>query len=413
MIMSPAVQDSDIIKKNADDVSSSTGLYIHWPYCLSKCPYCDFNSHVLTEISEEKWIEAYHKALDQYSDQLKEKPIKSVFFGGGTPSLMPLTVLDSILDYLYKICGYLPDEITLEANPTSFEIDKFKSMADLGINRLSIGVQSLNDDSLKFLGREHDSAAAIRAFEVSRNIFSAISFDLIYALPGQSVLNWERELLKALSYAPDHLSLYQLTIEPGTRFFQDHKRGVFEMPSEEHAADLYEVTQKITMARGLRSYEVSNYAKPGFECQHNLIYWKGSQYIGIGPGAHGRLAINDGSSEKWYATQQKRAPHKWLDAILTQTGEHEAREFLTQRERAVEVFMTALRVEEGIALTELDTRFTDDWRSVISLECLDILKKEGYVRDFSDRICLTPEGRLVLDSVIDFVVNTNPLPISA
>ena len=377
------------------------GIYIHWPYCLSKCPYCDFNSHIGTEIDDKRWINAFIKALGHYAHILKNRQVVSIFFGGGTPSLMPVNLVEEILDEIHRLAGYLPDEITLEANPTSVERDKFKSFSNAGITRVSLGVQALNTHDLKFLGREHSVKDALKALEIAKENFTRTSFDLIYARPGQIKQDWEVELKRALEFCPDHMSLYQLTIEPQTPFYIRYKRGEFDIPTQEEAALLYETTEDITSQNGLLSYEVSNYAKKEQECRHNLVYWLGQDYIGIGPGAHGRFYNED--MQHWTGTRHHRSPDIWLDKTSEHGNGAETCEVVSSQERDQEIVMMGLRLKDGIDLNHLDNP-----GKTVRLSALETLEKEGYLIKDQSNIRLTPSGRLVLDAVLDYILPAIP-----
>ena len=321
------------------------GLYIHWPFCLSKCPYCDFNSHVREHIDQEKFKTAFVRELEYYAQLTNHLPVSSIFFGGGTPSLMPADTVAAIIDTAQKNWHFKNDiEITLEANPTSTEVEKFHDFKAAGVNRVSLGVQSLRDDELQKLGREHSAAQAIRAIETSQNVFDRSSFDLIYAREGQTLKAWEAELREGLTYADAHMSLYQLTIEPGTAFHTRFQRGDLTIPDDETAAEFYELTQSMMGDAGLPAYEVSNHAKPGEESRHNLIYWHYGQYAGIGPGAHGRIDI-DGTR---HATRAHRAPESWADKVLEKGQGAHPFECLNKVEQAQEALMMGLRLTGGI-----------------------------------------------------------------
>ncbi|MDX1736711.1 MAG: radical SAM family heme chaperone HemW, partial [Alphaproteobacteria bacterium] len=301
-------------------------LYVHWPFCQSKCPYCDFNSHVRETIDQRQWQDALLAELDHAFEESGERELKSIFFGGGTPSLMSPDIVYGIID---KALALWPSEktpeITLEANPTSVERARFQGYRDAGVNRLSLGIQSLDPDVLKFLGRLHSVDQALHAIETAREIFDRYSFDLIYARPNQSIAEWQKELKDALEMAGDHLSLYQLTIEPGTSFHTRFRLGEFEMPDENLAASFYEITQSIMIDAGLPAYEVSNHARLGQESQHNLVYWRYQDYAGIGPGAHGRVYMRNGPQGAGkYATFRERLPEKWLQSV--QQNGHATRE---------------------------------------------------------------------------------------
>ena len=288
------------------------GVYVHWPFCQSKCPYCDFNSHVRESVEHERWARALTAELETMAALAPGREVASVFFGGGTPSLMEPATVQAVLDRIAGLWSMAPNaEITLEANPGSVEADRFAGYAAAGVNRLSLGVQALDDAALGFLGRRHDVAEALRALDVARANFGRVSFDLIYARPQQTVAAWRDELARALAFGTDHLSLYQLTLEQGTRFWTLAGRGEFTLPDEDAAADLYALTQEMTAAAGLPAYEISNHARPGAESRHNLTYWRSGEWVGIGPGAHGRLAGDGGA----IARRQHKAPETWLAAV--------------------------------------------------------------------------------------------------
>jgi putative oxygen-independent coproporphyrinogen III oxidase len=321
-------------------------VYVHWPFCLSKCPYCDFNSHVREQIDEAGWRDALLSALDRQAELVPGRTVDSVFFGGGTPSLMSPATVEAVLERVARHFHVGPElEVTLEANPTSVEAGKFAGFSAAGVNRVSLGIQALHDEALRFLGRQHSSDEAKRAIDTAATRFERYSFDLIYARPGQTVAAWEAELAAGLALAGDHLSLYQLTIEPGTAFYGAHGRGEFAIPDDELAGDLYEATQFLMHARGLPAYEISNHAKPGQESRHNLVYWRYGDYLGVGPGAHGRLTLDDGSKR---ATRQERLPETWLKTIRA-GGDGMAETIdIAPDERVTEMVMMGLRLAEGI-----------------------------------------------------------------
>jgi putative oxygen-independent coproporphyrinogen III oxidase len=291
------------------------GIYIHWPFCKAKCPYCDFNSHVRERIEEEDWRASYLKELAHFAALTPGRTVTSIFFGGGTPSLMDPKTTETVIDAVARHWRVSNDiEITLEANPTSVEGGKLKGFRSTGINRVSLGIQALQDADLKFLGRQHSSAEALAALDLAAQIFERFTFDLIYARPGQTPAAWADELKRALSFAADHISLYQLTIEPGTAFEQAYARGDFRLPDEETQAELYEMTGAHLGEAGLAAYEISNYARPGSESRHNLTYWRYGDYVGIGPGAHGRLTLEG----RKIATRQHRAPERWLEMVAAE-----------------------------------------------------------------------------------------------
>jgi oxygen-independent coproporphyrinogen-3 oxidase len=319
-------------------------LYIHWPFCKSKCPYCDFNSHVQRSIDYAQWQNAYIHELERLSTTLKGRPLKSIFLGGGTPSLMPPELVAAILHKAKTLWPYEAIEITLEANPNSVDVARFQAFRQAGVNRISLGVQSLRDASLRFLGRQHSAAEGLKAIEIAQQTFERVSFDLIYALPGQTAPAWGEELTQALALGTTHLSLYQLTIEAGTAFATQHARGDWRIPEDDHAGALYEQTQVLCAAKGLPAYEISNHAVPGQESQHNLVYWRYGDYAGIGPGAHGHLTHGAGK----IATRQIKAPQPWLNAIHEQGHGDADVAPVPPLEQARERLMMGLRLREGI-----------------------------------------------------------------
>jgi oxygen-independent coproporphyrinogen-3 oxidase len=367
----------------------SFALYVHWPFCRSKCPYCDFNSHVRDSIDETGWRKALLAELDHFASETAGRELASVFFGGGTPSLMSPATVASILDRAAARWRLADDiEVTLEANPTSAEAGKFAGFHAAGVNRVSLGVQALDDAALRTLGRRHDAAEAVRAVELARSRFRRWSFDLIYARPGQTVADWARELDRALPLAGDHLSLYQLTIEPGTAFATAQARGELRLPDEDTAASLYELTQERLTAAGMPAYEVSNHARPGGECRHNLVYWRHQDYVGIGPGAHGRITENG----RTVATRQFRAPETWLGIVERQGHATEERIVLSPREAAEERLMMGLRLAEGVALEAV--------REAVDESRVRDLVEAGFLADDADRLRATAAGRQRLNAVI-------------
>ncbi len=348
-------------------------IYIHYPFCKSKCPYCDFNSHVREAVDAEIWRNAYLSELEKWFRETGERPVTSVFFGGGTPSLMPPQTTEAILRFIDGNWGLAENaEITLEANPTSVEYEKFKAFRAAGVNRVSIGVQSFDAEELQFLGREHSANEAKTAIEYAANIFPRYSFDLIYALPRQKLSDWEKQLALSLTLAGGHISLYQLTIEQGTNFYHQYERGVFKMPEDSLAADFYELTQQICEAHGLPAYEISNHAAPGQESAHNLTYWRYGEYLGIGPGAHGRI--------NGQATAMTKSPEKWLEEPLESSIE------LSEREKLEEAVMMGIRLKEGIGLSP-------------ELRNVELLVNEGFVEIRGERLHASPKGLLMLNSV--------------
>ncbi len=377
-------------------------LYIHWPFCLSRCPYCDFNAHVRDVIPQQRFRDALRRELAWEAQRLGPRPLRSVFFGGGTPSLMePETVALLLRDARSMFAVSNDVEITLEANPTSIEISRLAALRDAGVNRVSIGIQSLEAEPLAMLGRRHSVAQAIAALEIARGLFPRVSFDLIYARPGQSIAGWRAELRRALELAADHLSLYQLTIEPGTKFEALHRAGEIVLPDEDLAAALYDVTAEEAARFGLLAYEISNYAKPGAESRHNLRYWRYGDYAGIGPGAHGRLTM-DGSL---IATRRHRAPEIWAERV-ERTGHGMTGEMPLGREDAMrEMLLMGLRLTEGISEARFLARTGRALASAIDADSLQRAAEEGYVTLHDGRLIATPEGRRRLDALLPFLVN--------
>ena len=369
------------------------GLYIHWPFCQSKCPYCDFNSHVAAQVDQTRWGRAYLGEIDRIGRQTPGRVLRSVFFGGGTPSLMDPALVDAILRKVRATWPTANDiEITLEANPTSVEAGRFAGYRDAGVNRVSMGVQALLDTDLRSLGRLHTVAEALAAFDMARGIFDRVSFDLIYARQNQTAKAWETELRRALTLAVDHLSLYQLTIEDGTAFGDRFAAGKLRgLPDENRAADMFEVTQSVTAAFGYGAYEVSNHARPGQESQHNLIYWRYGDYAGIGPGAHGRLTLGG----QRIATEALKAPTLWLEQV-ERLGYGEAlREALSRQDQVAEAMMMGLRLTEGVDLARLGQLIDRDFTKNINL-----LRDIGMVETVQGRLCATATGRPVLNAVL-------------
>ena len=378
------------------------GIYVHWPFCLSKCPYCDFNSHVHDTIDHEAFAKAYLSEIKYIADMTKGRTVDTVFFGGGTPSLMKPETVKLILDAIKSHWNVSPDcEVTLEANPTSSEAEKFRAFKAAGVNRLSLGIQSLRGEDLKFLGRTHDTEQAKAAIQMAADTFDRFSYDLIYARPKQTVEEWQAELKEALQIAAGHISLYQLTIEKNTPFFIQHARGEFKVPEEELAADFYDATDEMIKAAGFSSYEVSNYAKPGQESRHNLIYWRYGDYAGIGPGAHGRLTL-DGQK---FATRTHRAPDIWLQRVQANGHSHHDFEVIDPLQRLQEATMMGLRLEEGVPLSRLEAEYGGDPLSVIEQRKISKLCDEGLLISENGIIRATHSGRKCLNGVLDYLLN--------
>lgn len=372
-------------------------LYIHWPFCKSKCPYCDFNSHVRDQVDSTRWQQAYLTELKHFLPHIQGRTVKSVFFGGGTPSLMPPSVVEAILSTLAGICNLPADtEITLEANPTSVEAEKFRAFNAAGINRVSLGIQSLNDKDLAFLGREHNSSEALHAIALARENFSRYSFDLIYARPGQSLAAWEAELQQALSLAGKHLSLYQLTIEKGTPFYSAYRKAAFELPDENLSAGLYTLTETLMNEAGMPAYEISNYATPGEECRHNLVYWQYGEYLGIGPGAHSRLVMDS----KRHALMTTHSPENWLHQVETQGHGMQSMECLSPREMVEECLLMGLRLVDGIQHADFEHITGKTIANTLPQPTIQQIVDQGFLMIDQDKIAATYQGRLVLNALV-------------
>ncbi|MBX3594852.1 radical SAM family heme chaperone HemW [Sphingomonas sp.] len=365
-------------------------LYVHWPFCVSKCPYCDFNSHVREVVDQAAWRKALLADLAHEAALLPGRTLGSIFFGGGTPSLMPPMTVAAVIDAATALWPAADDlEVTLEANPSSVEAARFADLAAAGVNRVSLGLQALDDAALGFLGRAHDVAEGLDALATAQRHFGRVSFDLIYARPGQSVAAWEAELARALAFGTEHLSLYQLTIEPGTRFATLAARGDLTIPDEDVAADLWDATQALTAAAGLPLYEVSNHARRGAESRHNLAYWRMTDYAGIGPGAHGRRL--------GMATQRHRKPENWLTAV-TRNGHGLCEEaILSPSQRATEMLVMGLRLAEGIDRARIPA-------DRIDMAKVDLLAGQGLLSLTADRMRVTPAGMPVLEAILREVV---------
>jgi oxygen-independent coproporphyrinogen-3 oxidase len=377
----------------ADD--KKFGVYIHWPFCLSKCPYCDFNSHVRREpIDEPRFLRAFHKEITAVGARSRGRTVSTIFFGGGTPSLMQPATIAGVLNSIARQWRVADDaEITLEANPTSVEAERFRGYRAAGVNRVSLGVQALDDRALAELGRLHTASEALDAVAVARSVFERFSFDLIYARPGQTPTAWASELKRALAEAGEHLSLYQLTIEPDTPFYALHTAGKLKTPDEETARALYDTTQEVCAARDLPAYEISNHARPGAECRHNLVYWRGHEYAGIGPGAHGRLDI-DGDR---HATVTEKRPELWLAQVEAHGDGIVTDEVLTREEMCDEFLLMGLRLAEGIALD----RYAALAGRPLDPERIAALHQHGLIETTpAGRLRVTLPGFPVLDAVV-------------
>lgn len=369
------------------------GLYVHWPFCQAKCPYCDFNSHVVSQIDQSAWVTAYQSELRRMGELLPDRLLNSIFFGGGTPSLMHPDTVAAVIEAARENWTFANDiEISLEANPGSVEAGRFAGYRDAGVNRISMGIQALNDDDLRRLGRIHTVEEARTAFDVARNCFDRVSFDLIYARQGQTLEAWKAELSEALSMAIDHLSLYQLTIEDGTAFGDRYARGKLrDLPTDDNAADMYLATQDICDAYGLPGYEISNHARPGAESRHNQIYWRYGDYVGVGPGAHGRITLNG----QRYATEAPRAPGAWLDAVKNGQGLLPF-EILKPEDQVVEHMMMGMRLFEGLDLERHEALAGKP----LSVKKIQELTDWGMIVVDGARLRATSQGRAVLNAVL-------------
>jgi oxygen-independent coproporphyrinogen-3 oxidase len=371
----------------------SRSLYIHWPFCLRKCPYCDFNSHVRDGVDAGEWQAALLADMRHEAEAAGGEPLRSVFFGGGTPSLMPPALVAALLAEAERLWGFAPGiEITLEANPSSVEAAKFAALAAAGVNRVSLGLQALDDEALRFLGRLHSVGEGLVALETAQDAFARVSFDLIYARPGQTPEQWQRELDRALGFGTGHLSLYQLTIEPNTRFATDVRRGAFEPLDDDPAADLFALTRAMTDAAGLPAYEVSNHARPGEESRHNLTYWRYHDYAGIGPGAHGRR----GGS----ATTRHKKPENFLAAVARNGHGMAEERALVPREQAAEALLMGLRLREGIDPAALARRFGLAPGELLDFDRLAFHRSLGLVWHDGDRVGVTSQGMPLLDALL-------------
>lgn len=381
---------------------NSISIYIHWPFCLSKCPYCDFNSHVGMVADHQLWLECYSKEIEYFKTTIEGKYIKSIFFGGGTPSLMEPEVVQGIIAKLVGI-GTVDarTEITLEANPTSFETAKFKQFKDCGINRVSIGVQALVNDDLKKLGREHDTTQALAAIKSAAHIFERTSFDLIYARPGQTLKDWQEELTLAAELMPSHISLYQLTIEKGTPFYRLYQDKKLILPKNDVAADMYEWTTKYLKELGFDRYEISNYAKSGEECRHNLTYWNYEEYLGIGPGAHSRLKNYKAAKQHLTLTTSTTGimmwhkPEKWLKSVQEHGRGVQSVDVLSFDEVIQEFFMMGLRLKAGVNLKNLKNMTDQGVFSILSEDMLKYYAELNLLNFSEDHIALTDKGLML------------------
>jgi oxygen-independent coproporphyrinogen-3 oxidase len=377
------------------------GVYVHWPFCKSKCPYCDFNSHVRDGVEQARWRAALLRELEHAAREAPGRRVGTMFFGGGTPSLMEPETVAALIARTRELWDSVPEiEITLEANPTSVEAGRFAALAEAGVNRVSLGVQALDTASLKFLGREHSTDEALEALDTARRHFARHSFDLIYARPGQTPEAWAEELERALALAGEHLSLYQLTIERGTRFFTDHARGGFVLPDEETSAAMFEQTQARLERAGMPAYEISNHARPGAACRHNLIYWRYQDYVGIGPGAHGRFAVGNAKQ----ATRRSSGPEAWLEAV-ERTGHGTAETSTVEgRDLVEEALMMGLRLAGGIDRATFASVAGADPVDALDAARLEPLVRAGFLEIDATHLRATLDGRQRLNALLERLI---------
>ncbi len=376
----------------------SLALYIHWPFCISKCPYCDFNSHVRETTDQDAWRDALLADMAYEAGQIGGRPLTSIFFGGGTPSLMPPATVAALISAAEAHWGFAPDiEITLEANPSSVEAARFADLAAAGVNRVSLGLQSLDNEVLHLLGRAHDVEEGLGALDVAQRAFSRVSFDLIYALPAQTLSGWEAELRRALSFGTGHLSLYQLTIEPGTRFETLVRTGALTPKDPDEAAEFYELTDALTATAGLPRYEISNHARLGEESRHNLTYWRYGSYAGIGPGAHGRRG--------GLATVRHKKPENFLNAVARNSHGAQREDALSPAEQAREALLMGLRLREGVDLANIARRTGVAIDALIDADAAQRLSGYGLVIQSGNRITVQPDGMLLLDRILAELVS--------
>jgi oxygen-independent coproporphyrinogen-3 oxidase len=384
-------------------VRNNLALYIHWPFCVSKCPYCDFNSHVRESVDQQAWREALLSDMAHEARLTEDRKLGSIFFGGGTPSLMPPETAAALIKAAGRLWGFARDiEITLEANPSSVEAARFAELAAAGVNRVSLGLQALDDAALAFLGRAHKVDESLKALETAQRQFGRVSIDLIYARPNQAAKTWDAELARAIGFGTTHMSLYQLTIEPGTRFATDVAKRAWEPLDSDSAADLYELTQQRMAAAGLPAYEISNHAAPGQESRHNLAYWRYQDYVGIGPGAHGRRLGQ--------ATMRHRKPENFLSAVKRNQHGLKSEERLDRNTQAMEALLMGLRLREGVDISALSDRFAIDSADLLDWQAVDKLVSLGFVHRAMWKIQPLPKGFPLLDAILPEIVAIEPAP---
>ena len=384
-----------------ESASPSLGIYVHWPYCQSKCPYCDFNAYASADFDHRAWLNAYLRQLDSYFEETSDRTCASVYFGGGTPSLMDPQTVGGILDRIDSAWGFEEGhEVTLEANPSSSDAENFSSFRSAGVNRISIGVQSLRDDELRRLGRLHNAAEARSAFDAASSAFERTSIDLIYGRQHQSLDDWTKELEEALAWRSEHLSLYQLTIEPGTPFGAKQRAGRLPgLPDDDQAADMFVATGEICERSGYSQYEISNFAKPGSESRHNLLYWRYREFLGVGPGAHGRFATNG----RMAATETHLSPSTWLGALAERGTGESMRTLISDSEQAKEYLLMSFRLAEGV-----DTRrYAHMNGAELDSETIERLAAEGLVEISEGFLRATDRGRLLLNAILTELVRPN------
>jgi putative oxygen-independent coproporphyrinogen III oxidase len=381
----------------------ATALYIHWPFCISKCPYCDFNSHVRNAINQKDWLDAMLSDLAFEATLTAGQKLETIFFGGGTPSLMPPETAAALIKAAEQHWGFAPDvEITLEANPSSVEAANFAELAAAGVNRVSLGLQALDNETLEFLGRAHQVDESLAALETAQRLFKRVSIDLIYARPHQTVEQWETELARAIGFGTTHMSLYQLTIEPGTRFATDVAKRQWEPLDDDKAADLYAATQAQMGAGGLPAYEISNHAAPGQESRHNLTYWRYQDYVGIGPGAHGRRG--------GMATTRHKKPENFLNAVSRHGSGLQIEDALDAPTQGMEALLMGLRLREGVDISALSNRFAIDSDDLIDFGAVDKLSALGFINRVDEHLSVTLDGFALLDAILPQIVAIEPAP---
>jgi putative oxygen-independent coproporphyrinogen III oxidase len=381
-------------------------LYIHWPFCIAKCPYCDFNSHVRGDVNQHSWQNALLADMAYEAMLTPATKLSSIFFGGGTPSLMPPATVAALIKAARQHWGFEPDiEITLEANPSSVEAARFADLANAGVNRVSLGLQALDDATLRFLGRAHNVAESLHALDIAQRHFDRVSIDLIYARPDQTSAQWRAELAQAIGFGTTHMSLYQLTIEPGTRFQTMVQRGDFTPLDDDDAADLFDLTQSMMTSAGLPAYEISNHARAGDESRHNLTYWRYQDYIGIGPGAHGRRGN--------MATQRHKKPENFLNAIARNSHGLQIEDPLDPATQAMEALLMGLRLREGVDIPAMARRFAIGVADLLDWQAVDKLTALGFIQKDESHVSITPKAMVLLDAILPQIVAIEPAPARA